>query len=150
MITKSIFILAFACGLAFLLMPPRRGGVRTRVKKSRPRPLEELAGEPDASQKIPTFKYGGRTRAKTMGRFFASFLAIGRLTGPEVQEGAAAHFGSSSGSSDALCKNLSEPGCGGKHRGNVHRDALHHLERRVSHKAQIYKSKISLWMKLTE
>ena len=128
---------------------PRRGGVRQRLKSSKSE-LPQYFKQPN--RKVATYTCGGRQRQTTLGKLFCSLFAVGRLSAPELQEGAEGHMTSCHGNKtdDKLCKQFNKAGHRGKHKGNAHRDIMRSLESKLKHKAPIYETKISLWDKCNQ
>lgn len=91
-------------------------------------------------EKVKTHKYGGRERTSSMGEFLKSMYLNGRMTGGEVQEGAAA----AGNHTDALCKTLAKAGNAGSHRGNCHRDIMTALDQGCD-RPPVYETDIWFW-----
>jgi len=123
---------------------PIRGGVRQRSKRGRPAPVD-AASEASSRGKIRTFSAGGKQKkAKGIAWFLKQMFVVGRISAPEVQEGAQAHVESVAGEPDAETRSLSVVGNSGKQRGNCSRDLVHKLGKK-SHMPPIYKAKICFW-----
>ena len=86
-----------------------------------------------ASRAIPTKKLkthkteGGPDKASSTTEYLKVMYLIGRLSGPDFQEGSAASMASSA--SDNFYKNISTTGASGEHKGSIHRDIIRHLNK---------------------
>ena len=142
MIAKSILV---------ALVMPLSGGIRQQLRREREVAQaggdnEEPAEPPKV--KLKTHRAGGRnTENISIGGFLKSMYLIGRLSGPEFQEGSAATVKSQA--SDPLVKKVSKTGNSGAHRGNTHRDIMGHLDK-LSDRPQVYGTDICFWDKRTE
>ena len=101
---------------------PPKGGVRQQLRRAREaaereeaeeggaeaEAEEEEAGNDDTAR---SFSTGGRKRARTIGEFMQGLYVVGRLSAPELQEGAAA--ASSSSSASGVVEGLARTGTGG-------------------------------------
>ena len=67
---------------------------------------------------------------------------IGRISGPEFQEGSAASVHSEA--SDHLVRKVSKSGNSGTHRGNTHRDIMKHMDE-TSDGPQVYQTDVCFW-----
>ena len=112
------------------------GGVRQRLGLG----AEPLHDTGEDVEKQRSYASGGRKRARSTGGFLTSLYAIGRLSAPELQEGA-----SCVGGHDALCEDLAASGNGGTLRGNVHRDVIRRLGRVKDSLPKVNATRISLW-----
>ena len=119
-------------------------GVRQRLR-------QQTDDEDDFGPEVPqnpddkafrSYATGGRTRSKAIGEFATSLYLIGRLSAPELQEGAAAAACASS--EDDVVNNLAKAGASGEIRGNVHRDVMKKLGKRCR-KPPLYGAKVTLW-----
>ena len=124
---------------------PLVGGIRQRLERDR---SAAGFGDDDADadslqSKVKTPRFGGRpTEAKSIGRFLKDMYLIGRISGPEFQEGAAASIHSDA--TDALAKRVSKAGHTGGHRGNAHRDIMRQLNKSTD-RPQVYESDVVFW-----
>ena len=91
-------------------MPPK-GGVRQQLQRAREeRAAEERAVEAPVPEDGPgetrdttrSYATGGRKRARSIGEFVSGLYLVGRLSAPEVQEGAEAASSSSGHVNDDL------------------------------------------------
>ncbi len=120
-------------------------GVRQMLKRAAPLKFAEGGGDPSGST-ARTYSTGGRKRATTIGDDLTSLYLIGRMSAPELQEGAEAASASGSGarSSGDVVVDLARAGARGAQQGNMHRDVVSKLGKRNS-KTQLYSSDILLW-----
>lgn len=138
-------MLALKSSFLLWVVMPLLGGIRQQLARDR-----EAAGladddvdDPLRSAKVKTPRYGGRnTAAKSIGCFLKDMYLIGRISGPEFQEGSAASV--KSNVSDALVKKVSRAGNSGTHRGNAHRDIMNHLNK-SSDRPQVYNTDVCFW-----
>ena len=98
----------------------KKGGVRQQLK--RPAPIE-FDHDVDGDQPCKAgraYATGGRQRSKDIGEYLHSMFVIGRLSAPELQEGASASRASSgpgtrpSGSDASMVCDLAKAGACGK------------------------------------
>ena len=128
-----------------------KGGVKQQLKDefSGRRPLTDVDTQVDMANnsmsRQRTFATGGRKRARTIGQYFTSMMLIGRLSAPELQEGAAAAKNSSTNSCDTLIDELAKAGNAGSQRGNCHRDVVSKLGARAEGTPQCYAAKVKFW-----
>lgn len=115
------------------------GGVRQQLARLAQRDGDDAGAPAQVNQKATR----GRKRAATLGKFLAGMFKHGRISGPELQEGAA----SSSSTADADTVAFARIGSSGQHRGNMHRDAIN-LATKTSKSSQVYSAKIPYWDKL--
>ena len=89
-----------------------------------------------------SYATGGRKKhSRTIGDFLKSMYVVGRVSAPEFQEGAEAQNNSGN---DPLCAEVAKSGNKGKHRGNMSRDVISKLEKRID-KSQLYSTNICFW-----
>ena len=70
---------------------PLRGGIRQQFAGDQPGDSSDSDGPArDADHGMRSYATGGRKRARTAGQFLTSLYLVGRLSAPELQEGASA------------------------------------------------------------
>ena len=102
-------------------MAPKRGTRQRLHSGLATPPFPNSDAEDEGKTKPRSHATCGRKRARTIGEFLASMYLAGRMSAPELQEGAAAANSANAGSSsDALVADLASAGASGVHRGNAH------------------------------
>ena len=126
---------------------PLKRGTRQCLKREREGDLPAFgdAGQPENDARSKTLRSSancGRARSADVETFLSSLFLCGRISGPELQEGAAAHAASSGGDSQSGI--LAAAGNHGKIRGNIHRDVFSKMGK-VATSPQVYSASICFW-----
>ena len=127
---------------------PLRGGVKQQLLDDRPHGVADGANSDGKGNTMRSYATGGRKRAKTAGQFLTSLYLIGRLSAPELQEGAASQPSASSADpfvdSSGPLPDLAKCGNKGIYRKNMHQDIGNKLKRYAT-KPPVYATKITVW-----
>ena len=136
----------WAVFIIIAIVMPLVGGIRQQLRRARE---EAVAANDDvdiaepAPAKVKTHRVGGRSReTRSIGSFLKEMYLIGRISGPEFQEGSAASVHSEA--SDPIVKKVGKTGNSGAHRGNTHRDIMNTLSK-TSDRPQVYETDICFW-----
>ena len=147
---SSLFAILIQKSCSCDCMAPK-GGVRQRLRELREDMNEDERARDGGAEEVTedkarTYSTGGRKRARTVGEFVSGLYLVGRLSAPELQEGAAAASSSSSSSAgpSSLTEELARAGADGRHRGNISRDVISTMSKR-SKKPPVYSTKVLFW-----